>query len=316
MRTVIGLFDSRREAKRTSDDLRKIGASNISMVSQDGTGSGPLAAYLDRGSAGDDTSGILRALVGMGLSESEAERYVSGVRSGYTLETATVEDDLADEALAIMNQHVIAQGNGSPRGGEAGREAAGETVLPVIVEELRVGKREVGAGGVRVTETVEEIPLEEQVTLREERVDVERRAVDRPVSAADDAFRDRTFEVTATSEEAVVEKDARVVEEVVVRKGETSRTETIRDTVRKTDVNIEQLSSQYKGHFDQSYGSQGGRFEEWAPAYQYGSELRGSATDADRDWSKVEPRARSDWEKQSPGTWERVKDAIKHAFQS
>jgi uncharacterized protein (TIGR02271 family) len=85
-----------------------------------------------------------------------------------------------------------------------------------------------------------ERPVEQDVTLREERVEVERRPVDRPVGTVPaDAFRERSIEVTATGEEAVVQKDARVIEEVVVRKQAEERTETVRDTVRKTEVEVE-----------------------------------------------------------------------------
>jgi len=68
---------------------------------------------------------------------------------------------------------------------------------------------------------------------------VERRPVDRPASEADDPFRERTVEVAARSEEAVVGKDTRVREEVVVRKDASDRTDTVKDTVRRTEVEID-----------------------------------------------------------------------------
>ncbi len=120
-----------------------------------------------------------------------------------------------------------------------------EAVLPVIEEELQVGKRQVEGGGVRVTNRVTEKPVEGQVNLREEHVNVERHPVNRPVSDADAAaFREGTIEVTEKSEQAVVGKQARVVEEVVVGKQATERTETVRDTVKRTDVDVEDLTRQ------------------------------------------------------------------------
>jgi uncharacterized protein (TIGR02271 family) len=121
--------------------------------------------------------------------------------------------------------------------------AHGDEVIPVAEEELHVGKREVGGGRVRIRSHVVERPVEEQVTLREEHVSVERRPVDgtmRTGSVNDgDLFRERTVEMEERSEEAVVSKEARVVEEVVVRKEADQRTETISDTVRKTEVEVE-----------------------------------------------------------------------------
>jgi len=120
-----------------------------------------------------------------------------------------------------------------------------EAVLPVIEEELQVGKREVETGGVRVTNRVTETPVEGQVSLREEHVNVERRPVNRPVSDADAvAFREGTIEVSEKAEHAVIGKQARVVEEVVIDKQATERTQTVRDTVKRTDVEVEDLTRQ------------------------------------------------------------------------
>ena len=114
-----------------------------------------------------------------------------------------------------------------------------DEVIPVVEEELHVGKRDVGGGRVRIHSRVVERPVQEQVNLREERVHVERRPVDRPLSEADAAFRDRTIEAEERREEAVVSKEARVKEELVVRKDVEQRTETISDTVRSTEVDVE-----------------------------------------------------------------------------
>ncbi len=124
--------------------------------------------------------------------------------------------------------------------------AAGDTdTIKVMEERLRVGKREVAAGAVRVRSYVVERPVEEQVSLHEERVRVERHAVDRAVTAADaaNAFQERTIEAQARSEEAVVQKDVRVVEEIGIKKEATDRTETVHDTVRKTEVDVEDTAA-------------------------------------------------------------------------
>lgn len=112
--------------------------------------------------------------------------------------------------------------------------------LKVVEEQMRVGKREVAAGAVRIRSYVVERPAEEQIRLRQERVIVDRHPVDRPATAADmDAFKERTIEARATSEEAVVSKEARVVEEIGLRKESTERTETVHDTVRRTEVEVD-----------------------------------------------------------------------------
>jgi len=109
----------------------------------------------------------------------------------------------------------------------------------VVKEELEVGKREVQTGGVRVYSRVTETPVSESVNLREEHATIERRAVDRPATAAD--LKEGFVEIKETAEQAVVAKTARVVEEVVVGKEASERTETIQDTVRGTEVEVERV---------------------------------------------------------------------------
>jgi uncharacterized protein (TIGR02271 family) len=127
----------------------------------------------------------------------------------------------------------------APMAGGTARAGDSETIK-VMEERLRVGKREVAGGAVRVRSYVVERPVEEQVRLHEERVSVERHPVDRAVTGAEaSAFQERTIEARATSEEAVIGKEARVVEEIGIRKEASDRTETVRDTVRSTKVDVE-----------------------------------------------------------------------------
>ena len=121
--------------------------------------------------------------------------------------------------------------------------APGDTLrVPVVEEELRIGKRAVERGGVRVYQRVVATPVQEQVTLRDETVRVERRPVDRPVTEADlAAVREGTVEIREHDEQAVVSKQARIVEEVVIKKDVRQRPETIQDTVRRTDVQVEEI---------------------------------------------------------------------------
>jgi uncharacterized protein (TIGR02271 family) len=124
----------------------------------------------------------------------------------------------------------------------------GEEAIPIVEEELRVGKRQVQGGRVRIRSYVVETPVQEQVNLRQEHVHVERRPVDRPATGADEAlFRDRTIEASERAEEAVVSKEARVKEELVVNKDVEQRTETVSDTVRRTEVEVDDERSRTAG---------------------------------------------------------------------
>jgi uncharacterized protein (TIGR02271 family) len=117
---------------------------------------------------------------------------------------------------------------------------AQEEVVPIFEERLKVGKRVVEQGHVGVRVYTVERPAQEGVTLREERVAVERRPVDRSAaSMPGEAFKDRTIDVTTHREEPVIAKEARLKEEVVVRQEAEHRNETVRDTVRHTEVEVE-----------------------------------------------------------------------------
>ena len=124
------------------------------------------------------------------------------------------------------------------------RSDRGQTAVPVVEEQIDIGKREVLQGGVRVKTHVEEKPVAKDVTLREEHVRVERRPADRPATEADFAkAREGTVDVTESREVPVVNKQAHVVEEVVIGKDVKQHTETVRDTVRRTDVEVEKVDN-------------------------------------------------------------------------
>lgn len=121
-----------------------------------------------------------------------------------------------------------------------------EEVIPLGEEVLEVGKRTEGRGTARVHRYVVETPVERQVTLQSEKVVVERR---RPVSdeVTGEILTEVTVEVIETAEVPVVGKRARLREEVVVRTERTERVETVRETLRRDEVEIQQPGRQRGG---------------------------------------------------------------------
>ena len=210
----------------------------------------------------------------------------------------------------------------------------GETgSIPVIQEDMQVGKRQVLRGGIRVFSRVVERPVEESIGLREEHAHVTRQPVNRPATEADfTAGREQTIEVAEYGEEAVVGKRARVVEEVQVGKQVSERTETVRDTVRHTEVQVEQVpgSQQTSGttggtafnedyfrqDFKTRYGSTpGASYESYSPAYKYGYEMSNDPRYKGKSFSTVESDLRSDYGRRYPNsTWEKMKDAIQSGW--
>jgi uncharacterized protein (TIGR02271 family) len=211
---VIGTIGSAKSAQRLVNEFVEAGFRQQDVELLEGSEKEILAQVVERGFAEDDARG-----------------YAKAARSGKTLVAARAPEDKVDAAVDLIERY-------------EGAQEEVETVQEVE-EELEVGKRQVATGGVRVTTQVSERPVEESVTLREERVEAERKPASRKLSAeeAEAAFAEKTVEMTATSEQAEVGKQARVVGEVAVGKQVEKREETVKDTVRRTEVEVEKVGA-------------------------------------------------------------------------
>jgi len=322
-------------------------------------GAGWLMSLIVGAGAGAVIGGLIGALSSVGVPEEEASYYAEGVRRGGVLLAVKAQDDLAhrvaqilgddgavniDERAEQYRQEGFRPATSTPMAATNTMNTStqqtapasqnlnrqGETVVPVVEEKLNVDKREVPKGGVRVYTHVTQQPVQEQVTLREEHVNVDRRPVDRPVNQADAAaFKEQSFEIPERSEEAVVNKQARVVEEVVVNKQATERNQTVQDTVRRTDVDVQPLSgsehtsrtrrfeafnSDFRNDYQTRYANQGGTYEQYEPVYRYGYDLASQPNYQGRSWTEIEPQIRQDWERRQPNTWDRFKDSVRFGW--
>ena len=266
-RTVTALFDRRNDAEAAQNRLEaaNVNADHIRIHDKTSAGIG------ETGHSTHEEPGLWGSIKNAFLPDEDRHTYEEGIRRGGFLLTADVDENSIDQAVRVLEESDTVDIDdrsqqwrssgwaGSPAagamaGGYADREpvtgyadtdkaaakgTVGEEVIPIVEEQLTVGKREVDRGGVRVRSYVTETPVHKQISLRNERVNVERRPVDRALSGTDDAFRERTIDMTATGEEAVFGKTQRVVEEVVVSKTADERLEQIDDTVRRTDVEID-----------------------------------------------------------------------------
>ena len=244
--TLSAFFDDRDDAEEAVEELRGIGIDSASIRLTEGrSGSTPTR---------EQHRGFFDALADFFMPNEDRYTYAEGLnRGGYLVTVSNVPGTLYDQALGILDDEgaidIDERAEAWRQQGWAGytADAASGTestatsaeAIPVVQEELRVGKRDVSHGRVRVRSYVMEEPVNEQVNLREERVVLERRPVDRELGSTEAAFEDRTIEAEERAEEAVVDKKARVVEEVALRKEADQRTETISDTVRHTEVEVE-----------------------------------------------------------------------------
>jgi uncharacterized protein (TIGR02271 family) len=268
--TVVGLFEDRAHAQAAMNELiaegfvkEHIDISNRRFADDNddqykiteetrgttGTGEG----------IGDRISNFFSNL--FSDDETTARTYADAATDADAILTVQVDsEERAETAREIFDRHDAMDVNehGSSSYGTAtgvtGRTAGAHTdvdaradlkdraTIPVVEENLNVSKREVERGGARVRSRIINRPVEENVRLREEHVVVNRRPVDREITDADlKSFRPGEMEITERAEVPVVGKQARVVEEVEIGKNVTERDETIRDTVRSTEVDVDEF---------------------------------------------------------------------------
>jgi uncharacterized protein (TIGR02271 family) len=272
------MFDSRSEAEAARERLTqsRIDADDVRIVDQSESGS----SVTDSG----EGQGLWSAIKSAFIPPEDSHTYEEGMRRGGYLLCARVDEDCADEAIRILDEsdsvdleeretswrsegwspyQATAGSAGAATGFQQDRQTdrtVAEEHIPIVEEELRVGKREVERGGARVRSYVTETPVSEQVNLREEHVSVERRPVEgdsaRTGLQSGDMFQDREIEMTERAEEAVVDKQAHVREELVVRKTAEEHQETVEDKVRHTEVEVDEGLRETTGR--SAFGSFGG----------------------------------------------------------
>ena len=277
MRTLTAMFDSRVDAETARERLSAAGISNDNVTILDQTHLGDTGT--GTGTGHSRGSGSLWESFKSLFADDEAG-YAEGLRRGGFLLSARVEDNDADRVIDILDDEgtvdleqrtsdwrnegwtgdrTAATGMTAGLDDDNRRETVaetGETHIPIVEEELRVGKREVERGGVRVRSYVVEKPVHETVSLREEHVSVDRRPVTGETATnVADLLRERTIEVIETAEEAVIDKQAHVREEVVIGKTVDQRVEEVNDTLRRTEVDVEQLHGNARGDRDALAGN-------------------------------------------------------------
>jgi len=264
-RTLSALFDSKSDASRAVDRLNEAGITSARIVPG-------YESDTPVDNRQEQHQGFFSALSDFFFPDEDRYSYAEGLsRGGYLVVVDNLTDSQHDIALDILDDEGsidLDQREESWRSegwsgysadaasttaadtlsgdGTVGTYAMGRTLedgnneaIPVVDERLVVGKRDVNVGRVRVRSYVREEPVSADVNLHNENVTIERRPVDRPLGATDNAFTDRVIEAEEHAEEAVIGKEARVVEEISLRKESADRTETVSDTVRKTEVEIE-----------------------------------------------------------------------------
>lgn len=244
---VVTAYDSIDKAKNAMKVLQNAGynASDLSIIDRSALKSHET-----------DHVGLWRRLFGENVWDHEAAVYGDTLDKGGAVLAARVPDDEVARVMSLLDVHqpldvhavaakigetVPVQAKALVTPPIAKTDAKDPETLRLAEEQLNVGKRLFETGTTRIRRFVTERPVEQQVTLHEEHADVVRKAISDPSYVADIDWSDKAYEVTETAEQAVVSKTARVVEEVTLRKTGADRVETVKDTVRRQQAEVEKI---------------------------------------------------------------------------
>lgn len=201
--------------------------------------------------------------------------------------------------------------------------ASSDNVLEVIEENMEVGKEQVERGRMRIYNVVTEREVSQNVPLRDETLRVQRRPVNRSIEIDPEIFKPRSFEMVETDEIAKVKKTARVVEEVSLDKEVGQKMETIKQTLRRQDVQVEEVPAarpfdsyqdQFRGFYDKNLANSGVSYDAIQPSLKFGHSLATREPFRSSPWPAVEADARRIWEEKNPGSWEQSKPVVKYAW--
>ncbi|GAB3817846.1 YsnF/AvaK domain-containing protein [Pontibacter rugosus] len=242
--TVVGVFETSNEAQTALQQLTSSGfmRENIDIAPQATTGTSEQHA--DDDSIGSFFSNLFGG-------DDKSRSYSNYARTGAIVTVHAKSAQEAERAADILDDfgavNLDERASGTTAATDTTRTASTSTdsTIPVIEEEMQVGKRTVETGGVRIRSRIIERPIEEHLRLREEHVHVERNPVNRAATERDlSGFKNGEIEMTEHAEVPIVNKDTRVVEEVNIGMDVEEHDESIRGTVRKTDVEVDHLTEE------------------------------------------------------------------------
>ena len=242
---VVAVYDTEANANAAVKSLVSTGyfTDDISIIRNEG----------EAVRAGLYESGFWQRLFGRDLEHHEAAVLGRSLKEGSVIVSVRVSESEAPRVMSLLDSHkpvdVLDRAKAYGLVGATAEvprtttpaKIAGEEMLRVAEEQINVGKRLFESGHTRVRRYMVEKPVEAKITLHEEHAEVIRRAITDPAYIKDIDWSDKTIDVTETVEEAVVNKTARITEEVVIRKQGSDRTQTVHDTVRHQQVDVEQV---------------------------------------------------------------------------
>lgn len=265
--TIVAVFDTAAHAEAAVKALRAGGFADadISVFDEDRLASGKKTI---------DEPGLWQRLFGDDVYEHEAAVYRATIDRGGVVVSARVLDSEVAHAIAILNLHrpvdvhdrAVTSGIAPAAHVEAVEKKieavplaavqkvavspklaeVHDEILHLAEEQLQVGKKMAETGRTRVRRFVTEREASADVRLHEEHAEVLRHAITDPKFVGEIDWADKEIEVVETAEHALVNKTARIVEEVSLKKVGTDRVETVRDKIRRQQAEIQRIGADGK----------------------------------------------------------------------
>ena len=286
---------------------------------------GPLVAGLAGAGIGAAVGGLVGALVSWGVPAEEAELYAEGVRRGNILVGVKTEDELAQQAVNVMNNYgpVDVQ-----RRSEYWRASGWNGYDP---NAAAWAKNDIEVDSRRYSSYLD---YSAYSPAFREHYQTAYGASGRDYTQYDPAYRfgytlagDKRYDSYDTWDE--MEADARSAWESgenaaqgawddfkdAVRRG----WEEVKDTL-DMEADYADFETGYRQHYQTTFGSSGRDYDWYSPAYRYGYTLAGDERwDEYETWEELEAEARRDWESRANdglgGTWDDFKDAIRRGWE-
>jgi stress response protein YsnF len=313
--TLAAVFDNRADADRARAELMTSGFDNASVQLSDsasGTGAGDKSIgssikHFFSHLFGDDDNKVYTEALNSGKvvltvqadSEEQIERAADIVerygpidideqrsqwraagRTGAQAQSSVQQQNRQSAAGAQSSAQTGSQQGGSQSPSSMQYANQGEHSIPVLEEALQAVKRAVQRGGIRIFQRGTETPAQDNTALRKEQAKAERQPANQPADPGS------------------IDTDGTV----------------------ELRVDVEQMGTvdgdtYFYSHWSRTYASLGGAYEDYEPAYRYGSDMRASSSYRNSSWDDAENTLRRDWESRYPqSAWEKFKAAIRHGW--
>jgi hypothetical protein len=286
-RTLIAVFDNRGDAQSALEELVLAGFSRQQMYLSEGDPTGAPGADLSSsdGSIVDSIKHFLSNMFGTDNSE-HVQKYSDAVTRGHQVLTLTAADEReVERAVDIVERwgpvdidEKTAQWSGSALAGDAMRMGTGaqQQASPTSQQSVRSAPESVQGAPAGTAQGSTQSGSQQRATGMQGGTNI-------PVTQRGGM---RVFEHMAEPS-----MDASVGAS-------------------------EPDDSYFRSHYNSNYAGAGDQYDDYAPAYEYGSSMASDEQYRGRAWRDVEPQLRGEWEGRNPGSaWSKFKAAVRHGWE-